>query len=168
MKKSLFILAAAVALAACNPNTPVTLEEQKQAEFAKASYFEAFGTNTVPNVEGENHDQPFVMDSVRAEVIITGDNTLDVYLYQINFSSKMPITIDMVIPGVTYSRNADRITLSGDSLVPTMGGNPFDKYIVTALSGHITADSLVFSNGYGPYSDCTYAGAVSRMQEQNQ
>ena len=165
MKKLFYVLAVAMIVTACNQNTPETPEEQNKVSFAKATYFEAVGTNTVPNVEGEQKDQPFSLDNVRVEVVIETDNTLDINLYGINFSSKMPVTIDMVIPGAKYSRTAEKITLYGDSIIPTMGGNPFDRYVINALAGIITVDSLVFTNSYGQYAGCTYAGKITKMEE---
>lgn len=120
--------------------------------------------NTVPNVEGENKDQPFRLDSVRVEAIVVSDSTLDICLYGINFSSRMPVSIDMVIPGARYTRTIDKITISGENIAPTMGGNPFDKYMITGLSGYVTADSLVFSNNYGTYTGCSYAGKITGME----
>jgi hypothetical protein len=163
-KKIFFVLAVAATLAACNQNTPDNPAEQNNAAFAKATYFEALGMNTVPNVEGENKDQPFRLDSVRVEAIVVSDSTLDICLYGINFSSRMPVSIDMVIPGATYTRTIDKITISGENIAPTMGGNPFDKYMITGLSGYVTADSLVFSNNYGTYTGCSYAGKITGME----
>ena len=105
------------------------------------------------------------MDSVRVEAVIMTDTTLDINLYGINFSSKMPVTIDMVIPGAKYTRSAEKITLYGDSIIPTMGGNLFSRYVINALVGSITADSLVFTNSYGQYAGCTYAGKITKMEE---
>ena len=105
------------------------------------------------------------MDSVRVEAVIVTDSTLDINLYGINFSSKMPVTIDMVIPGAKYTRTAEKIILYGEGIIPTMGGNPFDRYVINALAGSITADSLVFTNSYGQYAGCTYAGKITKMAE---
>ena len=165
MKKLFYVLAVAMIVTACNQNTPETPEEQSKTAFVKATYFEALGTNTVPNVEGENKDQPFSLDNVRVEAVITTDSTLDINLYGINFSSKMPVTIDMVIPGAKYSRTAEKITLYGDSIIPTMGGNPFDRYVINDLTGTITSDSLFFTNSYGQYAGCTYAGKITKIEE---
>ena len=165
MKKLFYVLAVAMIVTACNQNTPETPEEQSKTAFVKATYFEALGINTVPNVEGENKDQPFSMDSVRVEAVIMTDTTLDINLYGISFSSKMPVTIDMVIPGAKYSRTAERITLSGEGIIPTMGGNPYDRYVINALAGSITTDSLVFTNSYGQYAGCTYAGKITKIEE---
>lgn len=116
-------------------------------------------------MEGEQKDQPFSLDNVRVEAVIVTDSTLDINLYGINFSSKMPVTIDMVIPGAKYSRTSERITLSGEGIIPTMGGNPFNRYVINALAGSITADSLVFTNSYGQYAGCTYAGKITKIEE---
>lgn len=163
MKKILLFVAVALMIAACNkkdePENPAS-----QTSFAKATLFEALGTNTVPNVEGEQHNLPYSLDSVRVEAVIVTDSTLDIKLYGINFSSKMPVTIDMAIPAVSYTRTVEKITLSGDSIIPTMGGNPFNRYVIYDLSGTITADSLTFTNTYGTYAGCTYAGKITKMQ----
>lgn len=162
-KKIFFILAVAASLAACNQNTPDDPDQSTTVTFDKASSFEALGKNTVPNVEGENKDLPFIMDSVRAEAKIVTDTTLDIYLYGISFSSKMPVTIDMVIPAASYTRTANRITFSGENIAPTMGGNPVTRYIITGLNGFISADSLSFENNYGSYQNCTYVGRITKM-----
>lgn len=163
MKKILLFVAVALMIAACNkkdePENPAS-----QTSFAKATLFEALGTNTVPNVEGEQHNLPYSLDSVRVEAVIVTDSTLDIKLYGINFSSKMPATIDMVIPAVSYTRTVEKITISGDSIIPTMGGNPFNRYVIYDLSGTITSYSLTFTNTYGTYTGCTYAGKITKMQ----
>ena len=162
---TLYLIALSLFLAACNQNTPDEPADPANAAFEKATYFEALGTNTVPNVEGEHHDQPFRMDSVRVEAQLVSDTTLDILLYGINFSSKMPVTIDMVIPGASYTRTEGRITISGENIAPTMGGVPFERYMITGLRGFITADSLVFVNNYGSYADCSYEGVIITMEE---
>ena len=175
MKKIVLFLAAALVIAACNkkdePENPAaqggasgTPSGQTILPLDSATYFEASGTNTVPNVEGESRNQPYIKTGVRAEVILRTDSTLDLILYGISFSSKMPLTIDMTIPGASYTRSAGIISISGDNIAPMMGERPFDRYMVTALKGTITADSLIFSNNYGTYQDCSYAGKVTKME----
>lgn len=164
MKKIFYLLAAAAIVSACNSKDKNEPEDQTKVSFAKAMYFEALGTSTVPNVEGENKDRPFSMDSVRVEAVVVTDSTLNINLYGINFSSRMPVTIDMVIPCARYTRTAERITLYGEGIIPTMGGNPFDRYVINGLSGTLTADSLIFTNSYGQYAGCTYAGKITRKE----
>ena len=57
MKKLFYVLAVAMIVTACNSKDKNEPEDQTKVSFAKATYFEALGTNTVPNVEGENKDQ---------------------------------------------------------------------------------------------------------------
>ena len=171
MKKFFFILATATLFVACNQNKPADPEEQQKATFAKAMYFETLGTNTVPNVEGDNKDLPFVMDSVRAEVVIVSDTTLDLYLYKIAFASAMAqrALINMTLPALKYTRTVDKITFSGENIDVLMGVKS-SGYISTKVTGYITADSLVVANDYsspkrGSYPGCSYAGKVIDMQE---
>lgn len=166
MRKILFLFAVTALLAACGDDSSETPVDPVSAAFASATYFEATGTNTVPNVEGENQDQPFVMDGVRVEAVIVSETALDIYFYGINFSSKMPVTIDMVIPGVSYTRTPEKITLTGNDIIPTMGGNPFARYIITDLRGTITPEAFNLTNNYGSYIGCRYAGQISKMEKQ--
>lgn len=169
MKKIYLLLAAVGIFAACNPNEPSPAggnTPSTAVAFADAKYFAALGTNTVPNVEGEAKDQPFTMDSVRSEVVLLSDSTLNIYLYGINFSSKMPVTIDMTIPGVSYTRTAKKLILAGDSIVPLMGERAFDRYVITKLTGSITEKEFKLKNGYGTYADCTYEGIITDMKTQ--
>ena len=61
-------------------------------------------------------------------------------------------------------RTADRIILSAETVIPTMGGKPFDRYPVVNLNGYISADSLVFTNNYGTYENCSFAGKIISMK----
>lgn len=161
MKKILFILAFATALVACNnKNNPDSPEDQQKAAFIKAHYFEAIGINSVPS-------EQYTQDSVIVKAYLSNENIVTIELYGVGFSSRMPLTIDMSIPNVKGARTAERITLSGDSIIPMMGERPFDRYIITDLNGYITPDSLVFVNNYGTYEDCKYAGKITKMLESN-
>ena len=165
MKKILFILAAVMMIASCNKNEPEFTPTQDETAFNEATKFEASGTNKVPDGDGPN--TPFEMKDIRSEVVIVDQTTLDIYLFDIAFASAMAqqTTINMVIPGVNYVRTEGLITLSGDNIIPTMKGHQFRKYIVNNLSGTITADSLKFTNSYGTFSGCTYAGKITKMEK---
>lgn len=158
MKKIFFILAAATALVACNQNQPATPEDETKADFAKAHFFEVLGINTVPSEE-------YTQDSVKAYVYVQENDVVSIELYGIGFSSRMPLTIDMSIPNIGYTRSSERITLSGDSIVPMMGDKPFERYLITNLNGYITKDSLVIVNNYGSFENCKYAGKITKMLE---
>lgn len=165
MKKVLFFIAAVGVMAACSPkNEPE--QNSLKVTFDKATYFETLGTNTVPNVEGVNKDSAFIMDSVRADVVINNDTSLTINLYKIAFASAMAqrATIDMSIPGVKYTRSDASITLSGENITPMMGNREFPNYVITGLKGSITETEINFENNYGSYAGCTYVGKVTKMQ----
>lgn len=166
MKKIFFALAVVATIISCEHRNPAddpgksvtdTIPQDTIPLFAKVTLFEALGTNTVPS-------ESYTKDSVRVEARLKGDTAVDICLYQVRFSSRMPVTIDMVIPDVPCVRTMDRITFAGEDINPTMGGNPVSRYVITGLTGFITADSLVFSNNYGSYQDCSYAGSITDMQ----
>ena len=118
------------------------------------SAYVAVGTLTIPS-------SGFTKENVRTQIVLVNDNKLDIYMYDVKFAALMPVTIDMVISGVDYTQNDDMIRFYGDSIVPTAGNKPYDKYIVTDLTGSLTSDSLIISNMYGD-TPCTYAGKRSK------
>jgi hypothetical protein len=152
MKKLLSLMTLAALIAACSPITPDTPEEQQKAAFEEATEFTACGRIAVPS-------QTFTLDSVRVEARLRGTTTIDIYLYEVTFSPRMPVRIDMVIPDADCTRTKGRVTFTGNGIEPTMGGNPVARYVVTDLQGAITPDSLTFTTAFGGMT-CTYHGAL--------
>lgn len=157
MKKFFYLAVAVTMLAACNQNNPDSPGEQKKTEFAKAKYFEVVGTSYVPSGD-------YTQENARAFARITENNKVVIEFDSITFATRMPY-ISMTIEDINYSRSGEQITLSGDSIIPLMGSRPFDRYMITGLKGYITADSLVFTNNYGSYENCKFAGKVVKMEE---
>lgn len=148
MKKLFTLFIAAGLLASCHIVTP----EEPVPDDTQA--YEAYGLLTIPS-------SGFTKENVRTKVVLTDAETLDIYMYEVKFATLMPVTIDMLISGVSYTKTARGIRFYGDSIVPTAGGKAYDKYIVTALEGSITADSLCLSNNYGD-TPSIYQGALSK------
>lgn len=148
MKKFFAIIVCAGMLAACNINTP---EPPVPAE---TTAYEAYGTLLIPS-------SGFTKEQVRTKIILTDEEVLDIYMFEVKFATLMPVTIDMVISGVPYVRNGENIRFYGDSIVPYAGNKPYDKYIVTDLEGSITADSLLINNKYGE-TPSVYKGALQK------
>ena len=140
MNKFTFHLSALFAFALLFSSCHIASEEPEVKD--KDNAYEAYGLLTIPS-------SGFTKENVRTEVVLVSDNLLDIYMFDVKFATLMPVTIDMVISGVAYTRTADGIRFSGDGIVPTAGNKPYDKYIVTDLVGRITADSLCLSNNYG-------------------
>lgn len=148
MKQILAIITFAGMLTACNINTPEPIIPDE----TKA--YEAYGTLFIPS-------SGFTKEQVRTKVVLTDDELLDIYMFEVKFATLMPVTIDMVISGVPYVQNGKQIRFYGDSIVPYAGNKPYEKYVVTDLVGSITADSLFISNNYGT-TPSVYKGALKK------
>ena len=70
----------------------------------------------------------------------------------------MPLKLDMVVEGVTYSESPEGYTLTGDGIVPYAMGGPFEKYTITSLQGSITESRFSLSFNCGEYP-VTYEGS---------
>jgi len=98
---------------------------------------ELTGSFSIVNSDGTT----FTMDAIRAGYEV-GEGTVDIILYAISFSPKMPMTLDMTIPGVKCVKSSGGYSLSADSIVPIALGRPFENYMVTDLSGSLTDKGL--------------------------
>ena len=143
--KHFYVLITAILFTACHIVTP----EEPTPEDTKA--YEAYGLLTVTS-------SGFTKEDVRTKIVLIDDATLDLYMYDVKFATLMPVTIDMLISGVSYTKQGQTIRFYGDSIVPTAGNKPYEKYIITDLEGYVTADSICLSNNYGE-TPSTYQGA---------
>ncbi len=146
MKKILTLIALVSVLSACH----ITSKEPEIKDQETA--YEAYGVLTIPS-------SGFTKENLRTKVILVDDELLDIYMFEVKFATMMPVTIDMVISNVSYTKTGDAIEFYGDSIVPTAGDKPYEKYIVTDLKGYISADSLCLSNNYGE-TPSVYAGKL--------
>ena len=95
----------------------------------------------------EGHDliqrRPEALGTVRGEAgYEVGEGIVDITLYGVSFSPRMPMTLDMTIPGVKCAKTPGGYSLSADSIVPVALGRPFENYMVTKLSGSLTDKGL--------------------------
>lgn len=146
MKKILTLIALVSVLSACH----ITSKEPEIKDQETA--YEAYGVLTIPT-------SGFTKENLRTKVILVDDELLDIYMFEVKFATMMPVTIDMVISNVSYTKTGSMIEFYGDSIVPTAGNKPYEKYIVTDLKGSISADSLCLSNNYGE-TPSVYAGKL--------
>ena len=136
MKKILF-LAALAALFSCT-KTP-----QEEPLPSRGNYI---GTVSVDWQGGSFDNENIAVDYIPSQ----DGKSADIVIYKIKFVPAMPVTIDVTVPGVTVSRDGDKIVLSGNDIIPTaMGGAPYERYKVTNLSGTVSADKLDFSLKFG-------------------
>lgn len=77
-------------------------------------------------------------------------STLDITFSKIKFVPQMPITIDILIPGVKYTTDAEgNIIFSGNGIVPMSGPAANEKYTVNELSGKIMGENCEMSLKFG-------------------
>lgn len=146
MKKILTLIALVSVLSACH----ITSKEPEVKD--QETSYEAYGVLTIPT-------SGFTKENLRTKVMLVDDELLDIYMFEVKFATMMPVTIDMVISNVSYTKSGDAIEFHGDSIVPTAGDKPYEKYIVTDLKGYISADSLCLTNNYGE-TPSVYAGKL--------
>lgn len=136
MKKSILLLLLSCLFTACH------IASEEPSVKPEESAYEAYGLLTIPS-------SGFTKENVRTKIVLKDKELLDIYMFEVKFAALMPVTIDMVISGVGYTKNGNIIRFYGDSIIPTAGSKPYEKYIITDLVGSITADSMLISNKYG-------------------
>lgn len=127
--QALFAAALSLAPVACGTDEPEVVLPEPTGELT--------GSFSIVNSDGTT----FSMDAIRSDYEIL-DGTVDITLYEISFSPRMPMTLDMTIPGVKISQVSGGYSLSADSIVPLALGRPFEQYMVTKLTGTLTTTGL--------------------------
>lgn len=150
-KKILSLVAMALLFVACEKSKNDDPEMPAPPPFEEVTVT-AYGLVSVPS-------QEFTMDNVRVEAKLKEGDMMDIYFYDVSFSSRMPL-ISLVIPDVSYIRTEEQITFAGNDIVPTMRNAPVSKYTVTDLQGTVTPDELALSCSFGGIA-CTYQGAIT-------
>ena len=82
----------------------------------------------------------YTLDNVR----VTLDEKGNLTLYRVKFARMMPVRVDVLIPSVERKQENNRITISGDSIVPMVHNKPHQNRLITDLQGCSTQQSLVF------------------------
>ena len=134
--KAFFTVVISFALTACGSKEPEVVLPDPAGELT--------GSFSIVNSDGT----PFSMDAIRAGYEITG-STVDITLYSVSFSPRMPMTLDMTIPGISCTLSSGAYSLSGDNIVPTALGRPFENYMVTGLTGTLTDTGLALKMQIG-------------------
>lgn len=135
--KHMLMALAAVAAIGCTKNNPDEYTPQE------GSYV---GTVTVNSTSGE------VFDNENIEVSFTPSEdgkTATLVMYQIKFTPRMPMTLDITIPDVNITAEGQDIKLECAEVIPIALNGPFPQYTVTNLTGKIVDDELTFSLNFG-------------------
>ena len=141
MKKSIYImLAIAAVLAGCDKSEK---ENEKPVSVPKSTNYS--GTLTVNASSGA-----FNTDSIKVSYIATEKaDSAAIILYQVKFSPRMPISLDVTIPGISVSKTEKGAILTCDSIVPLAMGGEYPNYTVKGFEGEIINDELTFSLNFG-------------------
>ena len=105
----------------------------------------------------EIDDDLFLQDDVVAGYsmdAVTGQ--LDIFLYDVSFSSRMPVTLSvLILPDVAYTQNGTTLSLAGTDIVPMMEMRgdrvPYERYLCTDLVGTVTPSAMVLSMKLGGF-----------------
>ena len=148
--KHMLLALAALAAIGCNKNTPEETAGPKEGSYV--------GTVTVNSTSGE------VFDNENIEVSFTPSEdgkTATLVMYQIKFTPKMPMTLDVTIPDVNISAEGEDIKLACAEVIPLAMGGPFPNYTVTNLTGKISGDNLTFSLNFGA-TPTSFSGTIKK------
>ena len=148
--KHMLLALAALAAIGCNKNTPEETAGPKEGSYV--------GTVTVNSTSGD------VFDNENIEVSFTPSEdgkTATLVMYQIKFTPRMPMTLDVTIPEVSLSTEGQDIKLECAEVVPLAMGGPFPNYTVTDLTGKISGDELTFSLNFGA-TPTSFSGSIKK------
>ena len=148
--KHMLLALAALAAIGCNKNTPEETAGPKEGSYV--------GTVTVNSTSGD------VFDNENIEVSFTPSEdgkTATLVMYQIKFTPRMPMTLDVTIPEVSLSTEGQDIKLECAEVVPLAMGGPFPNYTVTDLTGKISGDNLTFSLNFGA-TPTSFSGSIKK------
>jgi len=114
------------------------------------------GQLTVDQLNGTNYTAGNVRIKVTPSAT-AGFLTID--MLQVSFSAQMPVKLDMMVQNVSYTSTNEKITLSGNNIIPIAMGGEFPAYTITNLNGEIKNGTLTLSMMCGSYP-LTYSGSL--------
>ena len=101
-----------------------------------------------------------VTEGVEVNADIDKDGVLTLVFHKVKFVPQMPVSLDVTVPDVKYSREADgSLLMSGDGIVPITMMQPYPKYTVTGLNGKMSDKALSISLNFGEFPT-SYSGNV--------
>lgn len=147
-KKLILIASMLLAVAGCSKNN---VNEEKEAP--RSSVY----SGSLKVVAGGKDN---VTEGVEVNADIDKDGVLTLVFHKVKFVPQMPVSLDVTVPDVKYSREADgSLLLSGDGIVPITMMQPYPKYTVTGLSGKMSGKALSISLNFGEFPT-SYSGNV--------
>jgi hypothetical protein len=71
----------------------------------------------------------------------------------------MPVKLDMTIQNVAYTSTSEKISITGNNIIPIAMGGEFPAYKITNLTGEINNGTITMSMMCGSYP-LTYSGSL--------
>lgn len=104
----------------------------------------------------------FIHEGVEVVANIDNDTTLNLDMINVKFAENMPMTITMNVAGISYSNNNGVYTFSStDTIIPTLAGEPFDRFPINNLNGDMDAETMNITFLCGAYP-VKFEGAVTK------
>jgi hypothetical protein len=104
----------------------------------------------------------FIHEGVEVVANIDNDTTLNLDMINVKFAENMPMTITMNVAGISYTNNNGVYTFSStDTIIPTLAGEPFDRFPINNLTGNMDADAMNITFLCGAYP-VKFEGAVTK------
>lgn len=104
------------------------------------------GTVTVDQNDGTKYTQENV-----TVMLQLNEGKATIKMMQVAFSDKMPVKLDMTIPGITTAEVAEGLAISGNNIVPQAMGGDFPKYTIQNMVGKVTTAELSFDMKCGEF-----------------
>lgn len=159
MKHTKYLLAMflTLSLAACSSDS------DDKPDPAKAIADDGSYTGTLKVTESA--ETTFSKEEVKVKVTLLEDK-VEIKMFQVSFSERMPMSIDMTIPGITaVSTSSDKLTLSGDNIIPLAFNGEYPAYTITNLSGEITPKTITLNMTCGGKYPLSYSGSSAAKAE---
>ena len=104
----------------------------------------------------------FIHEGVEVVANIDNDTTLNLDMINVKFAENMPMTITMNVAGISYTNNNGTYTFSStDTIIPTLAGEPFDRFPINNLTGDMDAETMNITFLCGAYP-IKFEGAVTK------
>ena len=99
----------------------------------------------------QNDGTLYAQENVQLVFTPQADGKAEIKMFHVSFSPKMPLKLDMTIPGVVAQETPEGLSLSGDNIVPLALGGEFPQYAITGMTGKATPGTLSFEMKCGAY-----------------
>ena len=84
-----------------------------------------------------------VADGTRCELIVI-DESASITLYGVRFAPTMP-AMDITMPMLACRKSGDGYVINGKNVLPLVGGEPMDEFLISAVEASLVGDKFVVS-----------------------